>query len=215
MAGDMKMVDTAVTNMLCDTTGSRMMISQVVPGVAFYNRLGNRINLHKFSIRGRFTRQSDEAVDCPVRICLVYDKQPNGAWPTITVAGDQQAIFNGRLLTGGATTAVAVDNWFTAQNPDYIDRFVVLMDYQTIMGNSAKSNAVPPTINPWVTEGHDSILIKEVPIDSNVFCTVFNGSTGAITDIQTGNLFLLTCGGQANGNAFNLTCSTRLHFSDQ
>lgn len=116
-----------------------------------------------------------------IRVALVYDKQTNGANPTI-----------GAIWDVGGTS---VDP-FCSRNLDYIDRFSVLADDLVTINYNMNS----ATIERYVR--------MALPVRCDA-------SAGAITDIETGGLFLYVFDQNDNGaNQSTILGRVRVQYTD-
>lgn len=165
-----------VGSVVAGTTGtvSSLGMESIVQGTTDSTRVGNLIRLSYIRITGS-VNDTTAAAPYPqgwIRWAVVYDKQTNGATPAV-----------GDILN----TPSVYSNW----NHDNVvgaggGRFEVLkygtVHYTCNAGNtSAANNAIPLAIN---------IKLKGKLVR-------FDASTGGITDLVSGGLFLLTIGQNA------------------
>lgn len=94
-----------------DETGGGCCINEIVQGTGSSQRIGSKITIK--SIRLRCTLSCATATTNSVRICLVYDKQPNLAFPTLAT------IFQDSTATTSFVSSLNMSN---------VRRFVVLRD---------------------------------------------------------------------------------------
>jgi len=183
-AEEQKVVDTASANYALDTTGSVTLINGVATGTDYTNRIGRKVVWKSVQIRGLWVPADATVSNNLCRICLVWDSQPNGALPTIADIF-QQALGNSML------------------NLNNRDRFKMIMDKQFIAAEySAVGQAVPGT-------GHIKAFRKLTGLE-----TIFDGTTAAIGDIQSGALLLVTLGTQPTASSHVLTAALRCRFVD-
>lgn len=135
-------------------------------------------------IRG-MVRPNANATSCVCRVMFVYDTQPNGALATIA------DIF--QAATG--------DSMLNLNNRD---RFKVLMDKQITMGfyNTTASSSVADRTVTNIKK------YKKLNLD-----TIYDGTTAAIGDVQSGALLLVTLGTLA-GSVWELLATVRVRFAD-
>lgn len=183
-AEEQKVIDTASANYALDTTGSVTLVSGVATGTDFTNRIGRKVVWKSIQLRGFWIPVDATVSNNLCRVCLVWDSQPNGALPAITDIF-QQALGNSML------------------NLNNRDRFKMVMDKQFIAAEyAATGQAVPGT-------GHIKAFRK-----LNGLETIFDGTTAAIGDIQSGAMLLVTLGSQATAAAHTLTAAVRMRFCD-
>lgn len=181
------MVDTAQAVYALDSTGTVALLNGVAQGADFNQRIGRKITMRSVQIRGLITPQDASVSSNLGRIMIIYDTQPNGALPAITDV----------LNVASSTSMMNLNNR---------DRFKILMDEQVGCGavetGATLAYAQAPgvtSIQRWIRLNHD---------------VVFDGTTAAIGDIQTGSLFILTVGFQAANAGHNCNASLRMRFVD-
>jgi len=76
-------------------------------------RIGNVINIKRFTLEGYFTNNSASPLGDLVRVLLVVDKQPDGATPSVGTVLDNSA---------------SLGSYYGPINIIYRSRFTVLMD---------------------------------------------------------------------------------------
>lgn len=214
--GNSKAMDiTAVAINANSTTAVFSCLNFPQVGAAFYNRVGNDIFMKSVRLRG-FFKPSGAATGNTVpsfcRIMIVYDRQTNGAFPALA---DVIADYN----TAGATTT----NALSGINMNNRGRFLVLMDNQVILPAVGAAGATPASNVLSFTGAND----KGDTDTQGVLCvnryqklrglpTLFKASTGAIGDISTGGLYLITVGDDAAaGCGYTFTYSSRLKYADE
>jgi len=183
----LKVIDTAQASYACDTTGTVTLLSGVATGTDFTNRIGRKVVFKSFLIQGLVNIQDNTVAANLSRVMIVYDTQPNGALPAVTDV----------LLASDATAPLNLNNR---------DRFRVLMDKRYVTG--VTDNTATQAIADRTVAGP---LVKYKKINLE---TIFDGTTAAIADIQSGSIFLLTIGTATAGAATILRATIRLRFND-
>ena len=120
---ELKLVDVAQTSNVISTTAYFNVLNIPVAGASFYQRVGNEIEMKSLHLIGNITctgQPSAGAVDY-CRIMILYDRQPNGAYPT---AADVLTSY----ASAGGTTSTSYDHL----NPNNADRFKVLADIRFV-----------------------------------------------------------------------------------
>lgn len=183
-----KVIDLAEATYACDTTGSVTLLDGVATGTDYTDRIGRKIMLKSVQVRGVIGPQDQTVVDHLARVMVVYDKQPTGAAPALAT------ILN-------AATATSFMNLSSR------DRFVVIFDQivpVAVVSNVAtQSLAGSPTthlVNQYKSLNHE---------------VIFGTTGGTIAGIQSGALWLVTCGSQAATGGSNAVLSCRVRFLDQ
>jgi len=183
---ELKVVDTAVANYALTTTGSVTLINGVATGTDFTNRIGRKVCWKSILIQGVTVPEDGGVAGTLGRIMLVYDSQPNGALPAVTDV----------LLTATSLAPLNLNNR---------DRFRVLWDKRVAMGyfDTTATQSVA-----------DRTTIEVRKYRKCNLETVFDGTTAAIGDIQSGSIFMLTISNQPTGTGYNLSATLRLRFTD-
>jgi len=180
-------VDHAATTYAMDTTGTVTLIAQIPQGTSVTQRVGKRVYYKSLLIRGNMSNNS-AAVFNDTTWMVVYDKRPTGALPIIT-----------DILTGISTTAFMNDN--------NTGRFEIIRRCdQVLIGNTTT-----PTTGQEVKNIDMYIPLKKRAL------TFENLGTGAINDIDSGALYLITLGNRATSAtlAASLNVSFRTRFTEQ
>lgn len=176
-------------------------------GSSSWNRIGRKVALKSLHIRA-FLQQTGNAVVPGLnwyRILVVYDKQTNGALPTISdILKDQR---NG--ATDQPVTAVT-----SGINLNNRERFEILMDECGY--TPAYDTAAPAAASNTITGIPDAKLASRfIKLKGRECHFQLDSSPAVIGDISTGNLILCTFGNIAAGSEpFGLTASIRLRYSD-
>lgn len=162
------------------------LLNGVATGTDFTNRIGRKVCWKSVLLQGWIEPQ-DATVVCTLgRVMVVYDTQPNGALPAIT-----------DVLNAATPSA--------PMNLNNRDRFKIIMDKRVTGG----------FYNTTATQSTADQTIKEVRKYKKInFDTIYDGTTAAIADVQSGSLFLLTIGSQAAASGYSLICSIRCRFVD-
>lgn len=189
--GELKAIDVVPSSSTCVlTTAGITLLNGVATGTDFTNRIGRKITMKSLFIRGWLQGQ-DIQNGSPLgnlcRIMVVYDKQPNGA----ALTGLQV------LKTIDAADQLNLDNR---------DRFSVLVDKTVALGTitnvATQAVAGSPTCRAIK-------IYKRLNLDVQ-----FIGTDATVASIQTGSLYLLTCGSQATSDGHTFYFSSRVRFTD-
>lgn len=190
-------------------------VNLIQQGPAISQRIGNKVALK--SIRLRFglsaTGGGIQGDSYDTRVMLVYDRQPNGAYPSVN------DLFNGVDQANAIMNPTQSELVTSNLNPNNFERFTVLMDKMytipspTIHSPTELSSGLAgPTGDgqglPWFIDEY--IKLKGLE------CT-FKGQTNpeVVGDITTGNLFLVGLGEYSAPNTFwALKGHVRLRFYD-
>lgn len=183
----------------------RQAVNLVQQGTAFSQRIGNKIKMKSVRIRMFLkTSTAPQLVVIPLRILLVYDRQTNGAYINNTLLLGQ-ANQNGNLGVGSQTDNI---------NPNFFDRFVVLMD-KFIAAPPIAAGVLTSILTIGATESKTHIVDEFIRLKG--LDTVFNTTANPCTIgcVNTGALILVCSGSVASaGNGYNLDGTVRLRFWD-
>ena len=175
---------------------------RVQQGAGIPNRIGNKIALKSLRLRGSVqTTGVTTGIQQQARFMIVYDRQVNGVYPTVSnVLSD---INTSNVVTPG--------NYLSSINPNFYDRFIVLCDKIFIVG--AVTTGGTELNGPTEQKG---FIIDEFIKLKGLECQFGTSTnTSPIADLNTGALYLITWGDIINGNEptyMDMTC--RLRFYD-
>lgn len=183
---EMKFKDLTAATYVGDTTGTVTLLNAIDSGTELNNRLGDRVALTGLQIRGVVAAGSTGSAPVQATFAIIYDRQPQGALPAIT-----------DIYTAIASAAF--------QTTSSRDRFKIL----------GRWNHVVMGVFATPTTG-----CEERQIDLHLFFReqvtyTTSQSSGAIGNIKTGGLYLLTYGDLAASTAApNFSLRFRLNFAD-
>lgn len=196
--------DWTATEMTPDGTGSFV---SMVQGTGIANRVGRKICVKKFQIRGCLISAalSDQA-DAPslspiIRMILAVDKQANG-----TIVQGETVMTDGGSSNG---------NCFSYQNTDNFGRFTFLKDVTYVLqqSNSFNDNAVAGPASTG-SVGFTTKLFKFTYKPRKPFYIHFNATNGGTSaDIVDNALFLLAHVSAASP-VVNMRYNARLTYTD-
>lgn len=199
-----KSVDVPATLANFTSAGTFTLLNGIIPGASVNQRVGRKISMKSISIRGMvyWSQAGATPGNDYLRCILFYDRQPNGAAPSVA-----------DLLTdtdnAGGTTSTAISDI----NISNADRFKVLRDWywdipMPSSGTTPQNAEVLSTQRELVFK--DFVPLKGMEVHFNA------GTAGTVADIATGSLYLLTIGLRAAADyQFSLRFKTRLRYLDQ
>lgn len=187
------------------TTNVVQCLNLVQQGAGIGQRIGNKISMKSIRVRLAFTQTAiaNEGLT-GARIMIIYDRQPNGAYPaTNTILSD--SLQNNTISTGIFSSNL---------NPNFFDRMVVLKDdfipLSSWQANLTSSNQFSATADSSFTYDHH---IKLRNLESQ-----FNGTANPLTIayLNIGALYIVVYGdGVANtSDPWQLRGTARLRFRD-
>lgn len=199
-ASELKVADINTATYQVNTTGSVTLLAVPVVGADFNARVGRKVVLKSFYIRGRV--QTEAATNAGAnaavagqlaRFVVFVDMQPNGATPAVTDL----------LVEALPSSQLNLNNR---------DRFRVLSDktyvFDPYLGSDTATQARASASNQ----------VKMVKKFKNINVeTIFNATNGGtIADINSGALFMLWVGSGAAGSNtdVNAIVSTRVRYAD-
>lgn len=186
--GELKGVDTILTIAgpviaTTNTNGDSFTLNLISPGTASYNRVGRKIYMKNLRLRGYANYEmalqatTNDIVQAPLRMVVVYDQQPSGAVPTFA------DIFGTTLQDGTeGSTAIAPVRY------DNTQRFRVLCDH--LINPQAEPKATPPT--GGTSNRVNSVFEFDKFIPLRGLETVYSGQNVpcTIADISSGGLYV-------------------------
>lgn len=184
-------------------------------GAAFYNRVGNDIFMKSIRLRAAIVPNAGatgKTTPSIARIMIVYDRQTNGAFPSLA-----------DILTDYSTAGATATNVLSGINMNNRGRFLILMDNQVVLPAIGAAGATPASaVLTYVGANDKGDTDTQGPLNMNRYQklrglpTLFKASTGAIGDISTGGLYLVSFGDDAGGTAgYTLNWSSRLKYADE
>lgn len=217
MGPEVKYVDTAVNLSVVPTSTSAgfTLLNGLFEGNGASNRVGKRI--HMKSLVFRFiclpTNNLPAATTMqpnPMRVAIIYDRQPNGSLPTTI-----QDVFQDRCPTTGTTDTLSNDI-FSCMNMENRDRFVILRDWKfvspSIFNSSGTTAGYPTSLVLWNNKDmcgqYNEAYIKLKNLETH-----FKTNSNGIADISTGSLLAMFWGGAAT-NYWTVNYSSRLKYID-
>jgi len=185
-------------------------LNLIQQGAGASQRIGNKVQLK--SLRLRLSINSTGVAQTGVndyRLMLVYDRQPNKAYPALNVLLDSLTQANAMANITLATTAL-----YGNINPNNYERFSVIKDWQGTLPSysAARLNDGPSSngsSNPWFVNE----FIKLGSCD-----TVYDGTTNPMTvaNITQGSLLLVSIGELSVATApWDWYGTARLRFYDK
>ncbi len=169
------------------------------PGIA--NRIGNKVALKSLRLRGTLQETGNGGTP-PIqqaRFMVVYDRQPNGAYPSVTNI----------ISDVNTANTVTPGNYLSSLNPNNYDRYIVLCDKLFILGGIVAG----PTTGPTEQKG---FVIDEFIKLKGLECQFSTSTVGSpIVDLNTGALYMIGIGDLVNGaEPFYMDMTCRLRFYD-
>jgi len=189
-AGELKAIDITGEGICVSGSTSVDLLNAVATGTDFTDRVGRKIMMKSIFIRG-WLKGQDISNGSPLgnlcRLILVYDRQSNGAAPSMDAI----------LKTTEAQSQLKLDNR---------DRFTVLVDKAIALG----------TITNVATQAvAGSPTCRAIKIYKRLNLEVqFSGTTAAIGSIATGALYLISVGSQTTSDGHSFVYTSRIRFVD-
>lgn len=165
--------------------GSQSLVT-ITQGQTDHRRIGNKMTVYQFRMRGNVTLNSS-SVDIgrtQIRCLLVMDMQANGASAVPSDVMEPQS--------------AATSSYLSFANMDNVGRFKILKDKVfTIDVAGIQFGTAMIKMNHKIKEGMD---------------VHFSGSTGAITEIRSNNLFLMF---GSSSSSLTVNAITRVYWKDK
>lgn len=203
---EIKVIDLPTQQIQMGNNGSIAAIPIPLEGSAFYNRVGRRVRNVSFQMKAHMIRSFTNSVAVGnqyQRCMLVYDRQPNGAFPVVP-----------DVLSSYDATGITATDEKTGPNPANKDRFVILKEYTWVSGDVGVNGGSGGTSGGIKADWNDMKFDWFVKLKG--LETVFKASTGTVGDITTGALFLLLINSDSAppNNTWVFEYNSRLRFLD-
>lgn len=153
--------DTGTISSSMSSSGTVTLITSIQNGSDANQRLGRTINNHSFKAKFSLQLGTGATYGSLTTLALVYDKQSNGAAPAWT------DVF-------GAANANALPN------PNNVNRFEILWQKNYTQ-----------TLNTTLGTVQNPAYMDTITVDLKGKKTHFKGTTSAVTDIESGAIFLM------------------------
>lgn len=115
---EVKTVDVSAAVVQVSTSTTAVLLNSLVVGAEVYQRLGRAISMKSIEIKNYIFPSGNTATNDALRFCVVYDRNPDGAYPTFS------EVFTSINAAGSVTTDA-----FCFPNPTNVDRFKILKDW--------------------------------------------------------------------------------------
>lgn len=185
---ELKYVDTTLSNLACDTTGSVTALNLLAVGDDNTSRDGRQVTIKSVQLKGLIAPLDGDTNAAKGRLLIVWDNAVNSG----TIATIAQ------ILTSATSFAFPlVDN---------ANRFTILWDSNYAVGGGSTVATQSYTQAPQVFSVDYYRKIDQV--------TQYSGTTAAIGSIQNGGLLLVTVGSQGAGLGPAFNGQARVRFTD-
>lgn len=193
----------------CNTTGSIIALNLIQVGSSMFNRIGRKIEMRSLRFIGQYLTTNAGGPVTTVdpdyhRLAIVYDRQTNGALPTLS------DMFQDTEQTGTNTSTS-----LSGVNMNNRERFVVLMDKRITLPQGTATAGVLTNVFP----NDVNLPIKVDEFRRLRGLTTHYGadsSPAVIGDIRTGGLYIVSFTNiQAAGTEiFSMNWNVRLKYTD-
>lgn len=188
-----------------NTTGTISCINLIQVGSSMFNRIGRKIQLK--SVRLRFhLRTLPVTRTVPIqdvgRISIVYDKQTNGAFPTLT------DVYQDTEQTGTNTSTT-----ISGLNMNNRDRFITILDKQILLPSGTLTDGLLTSAYP--DNGENITMMDEYrKLNLSTFYKA-DSNPAVIGDIATGGLYFITFASFiAGSDLFQVLWNCRIKYVD-
>lgn len=185
-----------------NTTAQITALNLISAGSSFFNRVGRRIEMKSLHVSGVVSQTTTATVhDDYGRILVIYDRQTNGALPTIS------NILASYDQSGASTTSV-----FSNINPDERERYLVLADIRLALPACPSGTGVTSASDGVTTTFNINRFIKLRNLLTHYKA---DSAPAVIGDVATGGLYIIGYGGLASGTeGWQATVECRLRYKD-
>lgn len=204
-------MDTIANNQILNDTARFSVFNVVLPGNEFFQRVGNTIKMKSLRIEGFIDPTGANTTLTPpdrLRVAVVYDRQPNGAFPQYS-----------DIWTSTSATGTTQSTSYDFTNPSNFDRFRVLRDMKIDLAPCGIVTAGVPSLanNPsqFVDTQHKYMVNMYIRLP-NLESRFNTGTTGTISDIASGSLFMcvVTTNTTVTTPGWQFQFSSRLRYCD-
>lgn len=185
-----------------ENTAQYILLNGIQQGDTTVTRTGGEIRCTSIHLRGVIQTDTAGLVSNSQRFLVVWDRQPNGAAPTLS--GTVNSILDVSIVT---------DLILAPYNYSALDRFKILYDKNFIINRQIwKTQDVNNDVDSYCDQ--QIRFNKKIKLGRRVKYAV-NSTAGNITDIQTNSLYFIYVGDVAAASAGpELQLGTRLYFKD-
>jgi len=202
--GELKSLDQPSANFALNSTAVFTCLNLVRAGSSFCNRIGRKINMMSVRMRGWINPIRTITLSDVARILIIYDRQANGANPTL------QSLLQTTDQAAGNTTTI-----LSGINLNNRDRFVILRDEMIVLPSqtvTAGAITTPGWVDPVSHTFEHDWYVKMGGLSTQFGA---DSAPAVIGDITTGALFMVTAGLNAAGaEGYQLTAEVRLRYLD-
>lgn len=196
----------APTSFTISTTPQFYCLNQPQQGAAFYQRVGQKIEMKSVHLIGNIVPTGNGTGGNEyLRVMVLYDHQPNGALPAIA---DILSSYNG----AGNISSTSYDGL----NLNNRDRFVILRDIRIHIPQNNSTAALGDGVASVIDYGGKYNINEFIKLKNLV--AHFKSSTSGLNqigDLATGALLLVTFGDTASGTAgYAFNWQARLRYKD-
>lgn len=199
---ELKYFDVSFNTATADTAGVIQILNGMAGGNTQITRIGNEISCTSIQFRGRIVQNSDAELNATeVRLAVLWDRQPNGANPTI--AGLDNGILNNVTVTDLLLSPYTYENQ---------DRYRILYDKRFVLNaqqwfdyNIAGATTTLDSVVPMQMD-----FKKKIKLSRN---TKYDNAAAGITSISSNSLVFIAISNQAT-TIPTITVGFRLYFKD-
>jgi len=188
------------------TTDTLDLVNGIAVGANAYQRIGRSVKLHSMRFRGCIlrTNSSGSTTGEFLRVLIVYDRQPNGAFPTY--ADIIQTIDS----TGDGSAGP-----FDFPNLNNQERFLILREHcMQVPCSATAESSQSRAVNETIIDQHQQFMFDDyIKLDN--LPSNYKDTGATISSVATGAIYVVTCGTEAVASAgCSLNYVTRLKYSD-
>lgn len=175
---ELKWLDTNIAQTMDNTGAASTLINGIAQGNSAITRTGNEIVMTSVQYKIKFVTDVDRISPSYFRFIIVFDKQANGAAPT---------------LLGLATAPSILDNTAGGTEPDfpynhnYQKRYKIIHDELIVINPNVIQQTTVATGVSLTLVSVATFRHKKIPLSKKV---KYDSTTAAIGDIATGSLYV-------------------------
>lgn len=198
---ELKYHDTVLTNNNVSNTGTLTLLNGIATGDQQFNRTGAEIQSTSIQIRGWLLSNSLEETGLVYRMIIFWDRQANGAAPTVVSTGVGTP---GLLFANSGGESVNLPFMYETN-----DRFRVLYDKRFVINPRLVGNVVAG--DTTAVGAMRLPFKKKIKLNRRV---KYDDINGIIDDINTNSLWVTFLSNDQADNLPTVTFNARFYFKD-
>lgn len=170
---EIKNIDTYQNVVNVTTAGVLTLLNGVAQGTTPITRIGNETAATSIQFRAQYIANTAELSGTLVRMIIFWDRQPNGAAPTVATLLD---------------SSVITLPYLAPYHRDYQKRYKIVYDKTMVLNPGVESATTPATGVVTAVIAQERVLKKKLRLGREV---KYSGAGATVASIQTNSLYVL------------------------